>query len=352
MSHVLLRLRGLRPHGPTLGRDPRVGCRVTAPDAIRRAAAELDLLSLLGGDFRRVAATRGGEWAGPCPVCRSGKDRLRAWPAADPPRAWCRKCGSEGDALRWALLLEGRDPSAPGETGRWLRERGHDLAGCPPPLRPRPRPRLEPPARLPSEEVAATWAASVRVTAAPPVTDWLRLRGLDPAAVERLDLARALPLRGELPAWAMPWRRSGHLAVLAVYDAAGRLTGLRARDVTGRAEPAKELAPRGQASRGVVYASPAAVAMLRGEAEPARVVVLEGWPDFATWATRRPELAALGIYAGAWAADLAARIPSGAEVIVRAHADDAGRRYAAAVAESVAGRCAVRVLASRVRGVG
>jgi DNA primase len=71
------------------------------PGASRVDVAELkrrvDLLDLIGGDtrLRKVAATAGGEYAGPCPMC-GGVDRLRVQPQMG--RWWCRQCSS-GD--RW-----------------------------------------------------------------------------------------------------------------------------------------------------------------------------------------------------------------------------------------------------------
>jgi DNA primase len=51
----------------------------------------IDLTELIGRDTRlkRVASTRGGEYAGPCPFC-GGRDRLRVQPARR--RWWCRSC--------------------------------------------------------------------------------------------------------------------------------------------------------------------------------------------------------------------------------------------------------------------
>ena len=43
--------------------------------------AGVDLLAIAERDtaLRKVAATNGGEWAGPCPFC-GGDDRFRLWP--------------------------------------------------------------------------------------------------------------------------------------------------------------------------------------------------------------------------------------------------------------------------------
>lgn len=68
----------------------------------------IDLLSLIGHDttLRRVAATNGGEYAGPCPFC-GGRDRFRVWPEdGDRGRWWCRQCQRHGDAIDY---LRARD---------------------------------------------------------------------------------------------------------------------------------------------------------------------------------------------------------------------------------------------------
>lgn len=62
----------------------------------------VNLLDLIGPDtrLRRVAATRGGEYAGPCPFC-GGHDRLRVQP--DQGRWWCRNCS---DDEHWLDAIE------------------------------------------------------------------------------------------------------------------------------------------------------------------------------------------------------------------------------------------------------
>jgi Zinc-binding domain of primase-helicase len=74
-----------------------VGQRIDA-DAIK---ARVDLVDLAGRDvhLRKVATTRGGEWAGPCPFC-GGRDRFRVQPEKG---LWfCRQCSPNGP-------LAGRD---------------------------------------------------------------------------------------------------------------------------------------------------------------------------------------------------------------------------------------------------
>lgn len=67
--------------------------------------ASVDLLSLIGRDtiLRKVANTRGGEYAGACPVCK-GRDRFHVQPNYGGGYFFCRQCEAKGDAiayLRW-----------------------------------------------------------------------------------------------------------------------------------------------------------------------------------------------------------------------------------------------------------
>jgi len=93
-------------------------------EAIEHFNATANLLAVVGlTDLPRAAATNGGEWCGPCPLC-GGSDRLRAWPnhPAGVPRAWCRRCGCSGDVLTWAMRVSGLDPGERGATRRFLED--------------------------------------------------------------------------------------------------------------------------------------------------------------------------------------------------------------------------------------
>lgn len=177
----------------------------------------------------------------------------------------------------------------------------------------------------------------------------------------------------ELPA-GFSWYELGYRLAVPLYDAAGRLASLHGRCVTLPAErpaplylvpadrpaldvvkPWKGRAPAGFAVAGLVMADALGRELLTTGRRPAwwpaevpfRVVVAEGEPDFLTWATRWADSAedapaVLGVVAGSWTAELAARIPDGARVIVRTHADKDGDKYAANIRATLAGRCEVR----------
>lgn len=74
----------------------------------------LDLLALVAPytTLRRVAASNGGEWAGPCPFC-GGRDRFHVQPHAEHGGRWlCRHCtgGKWQDAIAFGQRLWPAEP--------------------------------------------------------------------------------------------------------------------------------------------------------------------------------------------------------------------------------------------------
>lgn len=75
----------------------------------------VDLLSLIeqhaGISLPYAATTDGGEYTGPCPFCKTGKDRFHVWPHASEkypkPHYWCRECKARGDAIQFLKDYEG-----------------------------------------------------------------------------------------------------------------------------------------------------------------------------------------------------------------------------------------------------
>ena len=68
----------------------------------------INLADLIGRDtpLVRIAGTRGGEWAGPCPFC-GGQDRLHVQPAYGGGRWFCRQCAPRGgDAIDYLRRRE------------------------------------------------------------------------------------------------------------------------------------------------------------------------------------------------------------------------------------------------------
>lgn len=214
------------------------------------------------------------------------------------------------------------------------------------------------PARPPQLEVAALWAASLPVSAAPEAAAWFAHR-FGPAAAwslqqaELWDLVRVIPAGLRLPRWARsqggPWTHTSHRIVFRLWNHTGQADSLRARSVEATVAP-KSLAPAGYSVKGLVLADPLAQQLLGGACptwwQPRQVIVAEGEPDWLLWALRQREgdeqgPAVLGIESGAWSPQIAARIPTGASVVIRTHHDEPGRRYAQQIAASLHGRCRI-----------
>lgn len=214
------------------------------------------------------------------------------------------------------------------------------------------------PTRPPQQEVAALWAASNPVGADADSTAWFAHRFGNAAAwslqqAELWDLARVIPAGLRLPCWARmrggPWNHTGHRVIFRLWDHKGQTASLRARCVDPAMTP-KSLAPSGFSVKGLVLADPLACQLLGGVClswwQPREVVVAEGEPDWLLWALRQRETdeqgpACLGIESGAWSPQIAARIPTGASVVIRTHHDEPGESYAQKIAASLQGRCRI-----------
>lgn len=339
-----------------------------------RALSVTDAAGALG-----LTVTR-SNGVGPCPKCNAETrhpkrgDKRGALGVRSDGKGWsCFECGTTGDVVTLvALALLGNVPAA-GDSEGWrdLLSAAGDRGLCtisegrPGPTRPAPPrvvPKPPPPARLPplSDELAALWASCKPVGYVPDVAaEWATRGGIDLGHVEDRDLARALPLGARCPRWAQfrgaAWSQGPHRLLIPMFNAEGKMTSLHARAAKG-AEP-KGLSPTGCALAGLVMADPLAQLMLAGNdcGGPVRVVIAEGGPDFLSLATHWSDAdesapAVLGVIAGSWSKEIAARIPDGAQVLVATHADEAGEKYGAAVAATLLQRCDVRRFEFRGEG--
>jgi DNA primase len=337
---------------------------MTARDAreLRRAPLLMDpaaLCSALG--LLEGAQRQGGGLLVKCPAHADRTPSCSVRRGADGTVACrCHGCEWTGDALGLVAVVGGLDVRRDFPA---VVARAAELAGIaygaawtrpPRPTVSAPPPREYPPAG----EVRALWSACRPALDDAEVSAWLRSRGLDAGDVEARDLARALPPSGALTWWARyqgrPWPEAGYRCILPLFDRTGAMRSVRARQITGGEGP-KALPPAGHAAGRLLLADALGRMLLETGARPAwwpagvplRVVIAEGEPDFLTWATRSSDaeasaFAVLGLPgSGAWSAALAGRVPDGARVVVRTDADEAGDRYAHAVAASLVPRCEV-----------
>lgn len=162
------------------------------------------------------------------------------------------------------------------------------------------------------------------------------------------------PCRAGLGSGAAPGGRLRTGWCFRIFDADGALCSLQARSVESDPKPGEKAAnPTGAHVAGLVFADGLALQLLRGErTEPTDVVIVEGAPDYLTWATRwgtdgalEDAPAVFGVVAGSWRGAqgqaLGRRIPSGSRVVIRTHHDAAGDRYAEEICKTLR-HCQVR----------
>jgi len=204
--------------------------------------------------------------------------------------------------------------------------------------------------------VADLWGRSEPVSEDLEVLAWLHSppkRRLDHWELHLRDLARVLPPEGNLPGWARyqgrPWNVQGYRLLVPMFGATGRMESVRVRSVALDPEGPKALGRFSQ--RGLAMANELGRRVLETGAWPGwraedvpEVRIAEGETDFFTeatlWAENDPAApAVLGLVAGSWTAELAARIPEGARVTVATDHDDSGNRYAEEVRRTLGDRC-------------
>jgi hypothetical protein len=325
-------------------------------DAIRRAICNpTALVAALGLEEGAIRQAHGITIRCPWHAERTASCSITLGPDGT-IRVHCFGCGISGDAFHLIAQVYGLDVQR--DFPKVLK-RAAEIAGLGPnvgsasrtahPLRPTaspPSPRMYPP----RDEVVELLAACTAVCDDLPLHRDLETRGIDPATVTDRDLARALSGTARLPPWARSrggtWAETGHRLIVPLYDASGQIVTVRARRLLGEDRP-KALPPAGYRHDGAVMADPLARLLLAGQPVDwwtrRRVLIAEGEPDWLTMATHYGDdestPAVLGVVASSWSAEIAARIPDGACVIIRTHADPAGQRYACEIGLTLAQRC-------------
>jgi hypothetical protein len=195
---------------------------------------------------KKVASTRGGEYASSCPVC-GGDDRFRIQPEYKGGRYFCRysdSCGSFGDAIQFLIDFMGYSfKDAAERVGKTLDDRPtrHRYK-----LQKETEPTMEaeekllPEERWKREAAREVGAAHEVLLADSKRLEWLAGRGLDLEAVKRFKLGWIEKAKFKaLKKWGLPiekngagrekkvWLPKGYL--IPQYDQAGELTMLQIR---------------------------------------------------------------------------------------------------------------------------
>lgn len=339
----------------------------------------------LGHEVAKPKGSSGGAVYG-CPACggdrrhTKSRDKRGAVGLERSGRGWrCFQCDAAGDAIDFiAYALRGRkfaelaDTTSKAEVRDWCR-RWLRLDGSPPGTATRRPPSPEPkrePVYLPEAEVRAVWDACTRVDEVPEVAAWLDSRRIDAIRVADADLARVVPSRLELPAWAgfegkdgKPWRSwpsAGLRLVVPLYDREARMRSLIFRRPFETAEkwPPKSVAARAERA-GLAMLCPLARQLLElgrwpewwAEDADRRLRIAEGEMDFLTLATDaggadETAPATIGGIAGSWG--LLVHVPAQTALAVQTHADAPGTRYANEILDTVRERWRVGELELRL----
>jgi DNA primase len=158
----------------------------------------MNLLDLISRDvpLRRTSSKHGGEYSGPCPLCRRGTDRFKVWPVLQrwaclgfkAGRAGCDRSGDAIDYLRQRNGLSYADAQA---------QLGHTLAVCsvrskaPQMLSISAPAQLRPPSAV-WQARAAAWIEDCEANLAGPQGEgartWLKRRGLTEVTIRRARL--------------------------------------------------------------------------------------------------------------------------------------------------------------------
>jgi len=328
------------------------------------------------------ATVRSNRWSAPCPACNAAKrhtksrDKRGAVGVRSDGSGWrCFQCDEAGDALdfvawhvgggRFRELPEHRKLEVRGWCSAWLGLGGPShVAPLRPSTPPLPAAEPEPPPNYPpAGEVAALWAACVRVDAHADVSRWLYDRRIVAADVADRDLARALPPDvhpRDLPAWAR-WWLPDHELVVQLVDAHGVVRSavgrsLRPNPELKTAPPFVHGAPTFQKG-GLVFACGLARQVLARGQPPEwwpsdvqlQLYVTEGekkWCMRSTVCGDSDEYApaAIGVGSGSWTEEMAARIPDGSVVYVTTDHNEAGANYATKIVRSLCNRSAIQIV--------
>ena len=285
---------------------------------------------------------------GPCPACGRDDRNHPSVTARHGGAGWmCAGCKATGDVIQlaaWRITGTARPAgSSWGEVRSWFAAQGwcsgDGAVGSwvAPPRR--EVPKLPYPDR---DELLSLLRACRPVEDVREVKAWCEARGI----VGRVHGA-VLPDVHPWPAWwpfrARPWR-----LVCPMVDAMGAVTSIHARATEDEGGRGKTRCPFERRGDGLFFADPlVARPMLRAQATPARVVVVEGITDYLAAARHATQdnggTAVLGGISGSFGAMAQACIPEAATVYAWTDADEAGDRYATEIARALKGRDVRRI---------
>jgi 5S rRNA maturation endonuclease (ribonuclease M5) len=305
----------------------------------------------------------------PCPACgavrRGGKDSRPACHAygsrKDTFKCWA--CGANGDAIDlvsfvlWSRGFTDIDKDSRYAVRSWFEEAGlvQPRAGF---RRGSSGPVLtaRKPAPGPTETeldklaVMALWQASARISATRDAKSvaFLKGRGLSPAVLDVLDIARILPHPKAYTLWPLFWpagRALRYRIATLAYDCDGAVAGIHAR--TPLPVSPKTMWHSGR-SKGLFFCNPEARRFLAQKTTEATIaVVVEGITDF--WSASSAcydsgsRWMVFGCTSGSFSLIRDLRLPASVAVVVATDPDKTGDRYAREVVQALPEHRVVRL---------
>mgnify|MGYP001613079260 CR=1 FL=1 len=256
---------------------------------------------------------------GPCPACGATGTRADGRPPVRFGRGWwCVSCGVKGDAINLVGLLAHGEARPRGRTfmacKNWLDASGEAVEQLAP---------WEPPRRI-DPMTALRVAIPIDLVDDPRLDDWLARRKIPSWAPA-----------GWLPQFSAPWWPRGWSddwpIVIPACNGRGKIESMQGI-ATDDTAPRSKTWPAKAESRELLFANPGTRAWLAGKLPPpAKLLIVEGAPDYLTASSLMQDITVIGIAAGSAPALRLVTLTNSTEVYVGTHQDGSGRDYQRAV---------------------
>jgi hypothetical protein len=253
-----------------------------------------------GGEFQRLGNWQAGGWITATQV-QSATEEITSRQRRARARATIRQGHRNGPARPWL-------PEGEFRAGRGSQSRGRPAEARREPVRAPVKDRERPP----WPELCSLLESSVPVASTPDGREWLESRSISPGAVNFDDTpALLLPETVPCPGWAAcgnrPWTVTKHRVLFPLWDPQGWPRSVVARSLRSGGS-LKSLSAKGADRKGLVLANREAVGALRDSHRTEWTLIVEGEPDWLTFAAALPRVPVVGVSMGAWRGAFATRL--------------------------------------------
>ena len=313
----------------------------------------------------QIGMKTSGKYFGPCPCCNAERRGNPDKPNSDkrPPisffkvggsetRWQCFACGTKGDIIDMVSYhLHGVKGSVVGDF-KEIKEffKTNEFADV--------RVITKEKSNIPQKDINNLWSNVVQFpvseTMRNDVREFFLKRGIDYASLDEAfvfsnsfkynSLTKVLTSQGRyMPFWPFRWANEYPVAI-PLYDANAKLCSFQGRRIKMEEGKMKSMCPVGFSMDGLFFADTNMRRFLLGEHNSSRFWILEGEMDFLALVSDKnlcgePKLRAepvMAIKNGSFSAFDHIRFPTGADIIIATHNDEAGNKYAEKIAEKIA----------------